>query len=122
MRHVHISFAKMTDFSNVAELVRAARNDLNQAEFARMLGVKQSTVSRYERGRASPPTKIVDRCMHLMNEGAAGGELSAEALAERIRVGLAAPGLADVRRAIASVLDAVLTQRPGGRAGPQAKH
>lgn len=80
-----------------------------------LLGIKQSTVSRYERGKASPPTRVIDRCMRLMHESATGSDLSAEALAERIRVGLASADLLDVRRALAGLLDAVLSDRSDGQ-------
>ncbi|WP_081336183.1 LysR substrate-binding domain-containing protein [Burkholderia vietnamiensis] len=52
----------------IGEMVRMARNGLSQKAFADLLGVRQSTVSRYESGRASPPAAVVDTCMRLVHE------------------------------------------------------
>ena len=41
--------------TSVGELVRAARNGRSQKEFAAFLGVKQSSVSRYEIGKVRIP-------------------------------------------------------------------
>lgn len=52
----------------IGEIVRAARNGRSQKAFAELLGVKQSSVSRYESGRASPPTAVIDACMQLVHQ------------------------------------------------------
>ncbi|MBL8437020.1 MAG: helix-turn-helix transcriptional regulator [Zoogloeaceae bacterium] len=46
----------------VADLVRAARNGRSQKEFAHELGVRQSSISRYESGKASPPVPVIEHC------------------------------------------------------------
>jgi LysR family transcriptional regulator, nitrogen assimilation regulatory protein len=51
----------------VGELVRTARGRRSQKEFADLLGVEQSSVSRYESGKASPPVSVIDACMHLVH-------------------------------------------------------
>ena len=35
--------------------------DLTQAEFAKMLGVPQNTLSKYERGQSAPPLDLLVR-------------------------------------------------------------
>jgi len=46
--------------TSVGELVRADRNGRSHKEFAAFLGVKQSSVSRYESGKASPPIRVIE--------------------------------------------------------------
>ncbi|MFC6840637.1 helix-turn-helix domain-containing protein [Xanthomonas theicola] len=43
--------------NSVADLIRAARNGRTQAEFATVLGVSQSQLSRYERGSTTHPPR-----------------------------------------------------------------
>ena len=49
--------------TTVADLGRAARNGRSQKEFAHELGVRQSSISRYESGKASPPGSVIEHCM-----------------------------------------------------------
>lgn len=92
----------------VGDLVRAARNGRNQKDFADLLGVKQSSVSRYERGKASPPISVIEHCMRLVhNQGEAP---TAEQLAERIRVELADPSLIEARSALSRLVDAFVAE------------
>jgi len=69
--------------NSVADLIRAARNGRTQAEFATVLGVSQSQLSRYERGEYDP---------------------SADDLAQRVRTMLASPDKEQARSAIAGLL------------------
>ena len=50
----------MAIFESVEELIRAARNGRSQKEFADLLEVDQSMVSKYERGKASPPISVIN--------------------------------------------------------------
>jgi len=104
---------------SVAELVRAARKNRSQKEFASWLGVKQSSVSRYESGRSSPSTEVINRCMHLVNADSVPDIPSAEELARRLRVELDQPGMAGVRVALSSLLDAVRQMSPGDQTDRQ---
>jgi LysR family transcriptional regulator, nitrogen assimilation regulatory protein len=52
----------------IGEIIRTARNGRSQKAFADLLGVKQSSVSRYESGRASPPAAVIDACMQLVHQ------------------------------------------------------
>jgi LysR family nitrogen assimilation transcriptional regulator len=52
--------------NSVGELIRAARNGRSPKDFAQLLDVKQSSVSRYESGKASPPIYVIDHCMRLV--------------------------------------------------------
>lgn len=96
----------MTAVKSVEELVRAARNGRSQKEFADLLEVDQSMVSKYERGKASPPINVINRCMHLVHTEGDDVAPSAEQLAERIRLTLAPSDLAQVRSALSRLVDA----------------
>jgi transcriptional regulator with XRE-family HTH domain len=96
--------------SSVSELVRAARNGRSQKEFASLLGVKQSSVSRYESGKASPPITVIEQCMRLVHTGCADDAPTAEQLADRVRVALADPDMRQVRLALARLVDAFVSE------------
>jgi len=92
--------------SGVGELVRAARNGRSQKDFAALLGVKQSSVSRYENGKASPPIGVIEHCMRLVHTVSSNESPTAEQLADRVRVALADPDFGRVRSAISHLMDA----------------
>jgi transcriptional regulator with XRE-family HTH domain len=96
--------------SSVGELVRAARNGLRQKEFAAVLGVEQSSVSRYESGKASPPISVIEHCMRLVHTAGADDAPTAEQLANRVRVALADPELREARSAFSRLVDAFVCE------------
>ncbi|MEW6037275.1 MAG: helix-turn-helix transcriptional regulator [Pseudomonadota bacterium] len=51
--------------TTVAELVRTARNGRSQKDFARELGVRQSSVSRYESLKGEPAGQS-DRALYAL--------------------------------------------------------
>ena len=93
-------------FESVEELIRAARNGRSQKEFADLLKVDQSMVSKYERGKASPPIGVINRCMRLVHTAEGEAAPSAEQLADRVRESLADPKLSQVRSALSRLVDA----------------
>ena len=97
-------------FESVEQLIRAARNGRSQKEFADLLEVDQSLVSKYERGKASPPISVINRCMRLVHTTEGETAPSAEQLAERVRVTLAAPDLGQVRSALSRLVDAFASE------------
>lgn len=92
----------------VGDLVRLARNGLSQKDFAALLGVKQSSVSRYESGKSSPPIGVIEHCMRMVHNQAEAP--TADQLAERIRTELAAPSLTEARSALSRLVDALVAQ------------
>jgi len=94
------------DFESVEQLIRGARNGRTQKEFADLLEIDQSLVSKYERGKANPPISVINRCMRLVNT--AEGEMapSADQLAARVRATLAEPNMRQVRSALSRLVDA----------------
>lgn len=96
--------------STVGDLIRTARNGRSQKEFAEFLGVKQSSVSRYENGKANPPIKVIEHCMRLVHATEGDAPPTAEQLADRIRVALADPDLGQVRSALCHLVDAFVSE------------
>lgn len=46
-----------------SKLIRAARAERTQAQFAQVLSVDRSCLSRYERGTLGAPTTVIDFCL-----------------------------------------------------------
>ncbi|HED1681622.1 TPA: helix-turn-helix transcriptional regulator [Pseudomonas aeruginosa] len=90
--------------NSVADLIRAARNGRTQSEFATVLGVSQSQLSRYERGEYDPPARVINACMRETHVGSGVSAPSADDLAQRVRMTLAGPDKEQARSAIASLL------------------
>lgn len=112
----------MVSISSVGELVRAARDGRSQKDFAVLLGVKQSSVSRYESGKVSPPISVIEHCMRLVHTDGGEDAPTAEQLADRVRVALADPDLGQVRSAISRLVDAFASEHAQTRttgAAPQ---
>jgi len=101
---------EMTSFKSVEELIKAARNGRSQKDFADFLGVDQSMVSKYERGKASPQLHVINRCMHLVHTTDGEAAPSAEQLADRVRMTLADPELRQVRSALSRLVDAFASE------------
>jgi len=106
--------------NSVGELVRAARNGRSQKDFAQLLNVKQSSVSRYESGKASPPIHVIEHCMRLVHTAGADDAPTAEQLAERVRVALADPDLKQVRSALLRLVDAFVSEHAQTRSSSAA--
>ena len=89
----------------MSELVRVARNGRSQKEFGQELGVKQSTVSRYERGKANPPVRVIEHCMRLVHIREDEVTPTADELAAMVRSELADSDMRDVRLALTKLID-----------------
>lgn len=99
----------------IPQLIKAARNGRSQAEFANELGVRQSTLSRYERGDTNPKANVIERCMHLVHGVENENEPSADALANKIRVLLGRDDQAMLRVMISKLIDGLVTEKKQGR-------
>lgn len=49
-----------------SELIRMVRDDLTQTEFARVLGVDRSCLSRYESEALGAPTSVINHCLTVL--------------------------------------------------------
>ncbi|WP_371928867.1 helix-turn-helix domain-containing protein [Methylomonas aurea] len=97
--------------SSVSELVRLARNGQSQEQFAKELGVMQSSISRYERGSVNPPARVIDHCMHLVNLRGIQAVPSAEQLATKILNHLMDLEAADARLVLDKVIDTLIANQ-----------
>ncbi|MDQ8022201.1 MAG: helix-turn-helix transcriptional regulator [Moraxellaceae bacterium] len=105
----------MRSYNSVGELVRMARNGRSQKDFAALLGVRQSSISRYESGSASPPVEVIEQCMRLVHTVEADRSPTAEELAQRVRTALADPSHAEARLALAKLVDAFESEHTRSR-------
>lgn len=55
-----------------SELVKLARGERTQAEFARLLGCDRSCLSRYETQALGAPPHVISKCLQLVAVGLAG--------------------------------------------------
>lgn len=96
--------------TTVADLVRAARNGRSQKEFARELGVRQSSISRYESGKASPPVPVIEHCMRLVHSDSRESVPTADELAIKVQTALADTRLGQIRLLISKLIDTVTSE------------
>lgn len=96
--------------TTVADLVRAARNGRSQKEFARELGVRQSSISRYESGKASPPVPVIEHCMRLVHSDSGESIPTADELATKVRTALADTSLGQSRLLISKLIDTLTSE------------
>lgn len=106
---------EMTTLNSVEGIIRAARRGRSQKEFADLLEVDQSMVSKYERGKASPPISVINRCMRLAHTAESEAIPSAEQLADRVRMTLAGPDMKQARSALSHLVDAFESEHPSLR-------
>lgn len=95
----------------VAGLIRQTRGNRRQEDFAPLIGVDQTLLSKYENGRANPPAHVIERCMAIAEEDEKRRDISVSEIAHRIRAELAAPELAPIRKAFSYMLDSVGRRR-----------
>lgn len=102
-------------FNSVEEIIRAARKGRSQRELAALLEVDQSMVSKYERGKASPPISVINRCMRLVHAAESETAPSAEQLADLVRESLDDPKLGPVRSALSRLVNAFASEAAQAR-------
>ncbi len=90
--------------TNITELIRIARGSRSQTEFAKFLGVSQSTLCRYESGEVNPRAEVIERCMHLVH-GDDDQEYSIEELVAKVRGRLGRADQASLRTALSKLID-----------------
>jgi len=97
--------------TTVAKLIRTARNEHSQKEFAQKLGVKQSSISRYESGKVNPSVQVIEHCMRLVHSE--GTELipTADELAVKVKTGLAEADQGRLRLALERLIEVLAKDR-----------
>lgn len=101
--------------TSIPQLIKTARNGRSQADFARELGVKQSTLSRYEKGEANPKAQIIERCMHLVHWSDQMVVPTVEELADKVREQLSREDQAPLRVALAKLIDGLVAEKSEAR-------
>jgi len=97
--------------TTVAKLIRTARNIHSQKEFAQILGVKQSSISRYERGKANPSVHVIEHCMRLVHSEGAELIPTADELAVKVKTGLAEADQGRLRLALERLIEVLAKDR-----------
>ena len=95
----------------VRGIIRAARGNKTQKEYATELGIRQDLLCKYEKGAVNPPAQIVERCMRDVHRTSERRTPSAETIAKRVRSDLGAPELEPVRAIISNLLDVLSKTR-----------
>lgn len=94
----------------VRNIIKSARGNMSQKQFAQLLGKSQGVISKYERGVVSPPAETVDKCIDIIETNKSKLEISAEGLATRIKNELREPQFRSERRMITTILDGIQTE------------
>ena len=108
MHQLHIfciicnNVAMSKTLNSVSHLVCAARGEESRAAFAARLGVLQSSLSRYENGKVSPPAEVLNKCLELVSQRSAIP--SAETIAREIRHKLSGVHNEPMRSAIWTII------------------
>lgn len=87
----------------IPEIIKKARNGRTQVEFADILSISQSVLSRYESGKANPPIEIIEYCMRLVH--ISDQPPSADELADKVKSRLNNDNFVQVRLALAQIID-----------------
>lgn len=101
--------------TSISQLIKTARDGRSQAEFARDLGVTQSTLSRYEQGGANPKAEVIERCMRLVHWGNEDGSPSVDELANKVRAQLNREDQAPLRVALSKLIDGLVAEKDMAR-------
>lgn len=97
--------------TTIPQLIKTARGTRSQVEFARELGVKQSTLSRYELGDANPKAQIIEQCMHLVHWPTQESTLTVDELTDKIRKQLSKEDHAPLRVALSKIIDGLVAEK-----------
>jgi len=101
--------------TSISQLIKTARDGRSQADFAREMGVTQSTLSRYERGQANPKTEVIERCMRLVHWGNRGTAPSVDQLVDKVRAQLSREDQAPLRVALSNLIDGLAAEKSEAR-------
>lgn len=107
--------------TTIPQLIKAARNGRTQTEFATLLGVKQSTLSRYERGDANPKANVIEQCMHLVHWTEKEIEPSVNELADKVMGLLGRDDQAMQRAILSKLIDGLVSEKMATRRASSAK-
>lgn len=101
--------------TSIPQLIKTARGGLSQAEFAHKLGVKQSTLCRYEKGETNPKAPLIEKCMHLVHRSNRTSVPTVDELADKIKAQLSREDQAPLRVALSKLIDSLVSEKTGAR-------
>lgn len=101
--------------TSIPQLIKTARGGLSQAEFAHKLGVKQSTLCRYEKGEANPKAPLIEKCMHLVHWGNQASIPTVDELADKIKERLSREDQAPLRVVLSKLIDGLVIEKTAVR-------
>tara|TARA_Y100001936_G_C16077507_1_gene675093 strand:- start:2031 stop:2387 length:357 start_codon:yes stop_codon:yes gene_type:complete len=107
MHIVYIFIGIFVSITTIAKLIRAARNNHSQKDFAKKLGVKQSSISRYESGKVSPSVQVIEHCMRLVHTEETELVPTADELAIKIKAELAESRQGKLRLALEKLIEVI---------------
>lgn len=93
LKHFQVPFPPRTQ----GDLVRWARGDSTQADFASTVGVHKSSLSRYEAGKLGAPTHLINYCLERL----------ADALGEQPRTGKGLEGALENAKRTVELLEGI---------------
>lgn len=96
--------------SDAPKIILSARisRKLSQTAFGAEYGFKQSAVSKFEKGRVSPPGWLVLRCIEVLKGAqASGGEFSPQEVAQLVESRLQGPQFSKLRAALADLIESI---------------
>lgn len=111
MHYVHLLEIPRMVITSISQLIKTARDGRSQAEFARDLGVTQSTLSRYEQGGANPKAEVIERCMRLVHWSDQERAPSVAELADKVRAQLSREDQAPLRVALSNLIDGLVAEK-----------
>jgi transcriptional regulator with XRE-family HTH domain len=90
---------------------------LSQTAFGAKYGFKQSAVSKFEKGRVSPPGWLVLRCIDVL-KGAqgSGGEFSSREVAQLVESRLQGPQFSKLRAVLVDLIESISASPEGVKA------
>lgn len=91
----------------VKDIVKTARGNRSQKEFANYICKSQGLLSKYELGLVNPPANVINKCLRILNTKTT----SSSRLAERIKSELKSDEYEFARRAIETILDSIHLQK-----------
>jgi transcriptional regulator with XRE-family HTH domain len=92
----------------VASIIRAARGKNTQDVFAAELGITQDRLSKYENGRTNPPAPVIEKCLKIVHDRQSRDPPNVHAIARQVETTLDGSENAELRRALALLLDHLL--------------
>ena len=99
----------------VASIIRDARGDNTQETFAAEIGITQDRLSKYENGKTNPPAAVIERCLKIVHDRRLTEPPNAHAIARQVEATLDGSENAELRRALALLLNHLTGPRPGRR-------